>query len=42
MCYQQLNNRSEWNNSKHRTPHDELAEIFKLIGQHEMMDEVSI
>ncbi|KAL5234313.1 hypothetical protein ACI65C_001723 [Semiaphis heraclei] len=35
----QLNNRSEWNNGKHRTPHNELAEIFKLIGQHKMMDE---
>ncbi|XP_029345564.1 protein mini spindles isoform X2 [Acyrthosiphon pisum] len=35
----QLNNRSETNNGKHRTPHDGLTDIFKLIGQHEMMDE---
>jgi len=36
-----LNNESERNNGKHRTPQDELADIFKLIGQHNMIDEVS-
>ncbi|XP_050054425.1 protein mini spindles-like isoform X3 [Aphis gossypii] len=34
-----LNNTSERNNSKYSTPHDELDDIFKLIGQHEMMDQ---
>lgn len=34
-----LNNTSERNNGKYSTPHDELDDIFKLIGQHEMMDQ---
>ncbi|XP_026810117.1 LOW QUALITY PROTEIN: protein mini spindles-like [Rhopalosiphum maidis] len=34
-----LKNKSKRNNGKYNTPHDELDDIFKLIGQHEMMDE---
>lgn len=43
-CFiQHLNSepRPESSKRKHRTPYDELSDIFQLIGQHENTDEVS-
>lgn len=43
MFIQHLNSepRPESSKRKHRTPYDELSDIFQLIGQHENTDEVS-
>lgn len=43
-CVQHLNSEPRPESSKrikHRTPYDELSDIFQLIGQHENTDEVS-
>lgn len=44
LCFQHLNSepRPESSKRKHRTPYDELSDIFQLIGQHENTDEVSL